>query len=168
MNLAVDVHYLGDELAVAAGVAFADWRSDRIARTQVVRIRKVRPYSPGNFFERELPCLLAVIDQFGELPDTIVIDGYVTLGEDDRDGLGAHLYVALERQVSVIGVAKSRFAGTPVDREVFRGESARPLYVTSRRIALEAAKQLILGMHGAHRVPTLLAAADQACRAAMV
>lgn len=163
-HLAVDVHYLGDDRAVAAGVAFVDWRSDVIARTEVVCLGTVQPYEPGEFFKRELPCLLALIDRFAEVPAMIVVDGYVTLGMDQRDGLGARLFSALHEHVPVIGVAKSRFAGTPAEAEVFRGGSKRPLYVTSRGIALEDARRLIRDMHGPHRLPTLLIAVDRACR----
>jgi deoxyribonuclease V len=164
LHLAVDVHYRGDGRAVAAGVAFADWRSHVIAQTEAVCLGSVEPYEPGDFFKRELPCLMALMDRFAEIPATIVVDGYVTLGVDQRDGLGARLFAALHEQVPVIGVAKSRFAGTPADAEVLRGGSKRPLYVTSRGIALEHAKRLIRDMHGPNRLPTLLVAVDRACR----
>jgi deoxyribonuclease V len=163
-HLAVDVHYQGDGRAVAAGVAFADWRSDVIARTEVVRLGSAQPYEPGHFFKRELPHILELVDRFPKIPATIVIDGYVTLGVDQRDGLGARLFSALQGQVPVIGVAKSRFVGTPAETGVLRGRSRRPLYVTSRGIALEGAKRLIRDMHGVHRLPTLLVAVDRACR----
>jgi deoxyribonuclease V len=166
-NLATDVDYDGDGEAVAAGIAFTDWTSDRIARTEIVRIAEVAPYRPGQFYERELPCLLALLERFETLPAAIVIDGYVTLGAEGRDGLGAHLHRALGGQVPVIGVAKTRFAGTPAGTEIYRGRSTRPLYVTSRGIALEEAKRLVAGMHGGNRIPTLIAAADRAGRQAL-
>jgi deoxyribonuclease V len=149
---------------VAAGAAFADWRSDVIDRTEVVRPGIAQPYEPGQFFKRELPHILKLMDRFPKIPTTVVIDGYVTLGMDQRDGLGARLFSALEGQVPVIGVAKSRFVGTPADAEVLRGKSKRPLYVTSLGIALEDAKALIRDMHGDNRLPTLLVAVDRACR----
>ena len=163
-HLAVDVHYHGDGRAVAAGVAFADWRSDVIDRTEVVRLGSAQPYEPGNFAKRELPHVLELLDRFSKVPATIIIDGYVTLGVDQRDGLGARLFSALQGQVPVIGVAKSRFVGTPTETEVLRGKSKRPLYVTSRGIALEIAKGLIRDMHGINRLPTLLVAVDRAGR----
>jgi deoxyribonuclease V len=163
-HLAVDVHYPRDGLAVAAGVAFPDWRSDAIARTEVLYLGNTQPYEPGQFFKRELPHLLELMDHFRKIPATIVIDGYVTLGAEQRDGLGARLFSALHGQVPVIGVAKTRFVGTPAETEVLRGESKRPLYVTSRGIALEDAKGLIRDMHGLNRLPTLLVAVDRACR----
>jgi len=167
LTIAVDVHYVADERAVAAGIAFSDWRSDRIERTETAEIRHVLPYRPGDFYERELPCLLAVLERFQSVIGTVIVDGYVTIGADQADGLGAHLYRALGGAVPVIGVAKNHFAGTPEESEVYRGKSARPLFVTSRGIALEDTKRLIRDMHGDHRLPTLLAAVDRACRKAL-
>lgn len=39
-------------------------------------------------------------------PDCIIVDGFVHL-EDDKPGLGKHLYDALNGKVRVIGVAKN-------------------------------------------------------------
>jgi len=167
MNLIADVQYDSDARGVVAGILFPDWTSDAIARSKVVRIDAVAPYRPGRFYERELPCLLALLDRLDIRPEVIVVDGYVTLGADGRDGLGAHLHRALDGAVPVIGVAKSRFDGTPPACEVVRGRSRRPLYVTSRGIPSSDARRLIATMHGANRIPTLIAAADCACRAAL-
>ena len=164
LHLAVDVQYVGDESAVAAGIAFANWASAEVARTVSVRIDDVAPYQPGRFFARELPCIMQLLEAFGQTPATLVIDGYVTLGADENDGLGAHVFRALDGRVPVIGVAKTRFTDTPTDTEVYRGTSARPLYVTSRGIDHAEAKRLIREMHGDNRMPTLLTAVDRACR----
>lgn len=171
MHVAVDVAYGSDDSAAAAGIAFAGPSSGTAAETLVRRIARVRPYRPGQFYERELPCILAVLEAFPcrpetILPESILIDGYVTLGAERRDGLGMHLFRALGEAVPVIGVAKSRFRGTPAEAEVLRGGSARPLYVTSAGMDEAAARGFVLSMHGAHRIPTLLAAADRACRTA--
>ena len=135
-----------------------------MARTVAVRIDDIAPYQPGRFFARELPCIMQLLEAFGEMPATLVIDGYVTLGAEASDGLGAHVFRALAGQVPVIGVAKTRFTDTPADTEVYRGTSARPLYVTSRGIDHTEAKRLIREMHGDNRMPTLLTAVDRACR----
>lgn len=166
MHLAVDVNYRDDGSAAAAGIVFAGWASGTIEDTVVRRIASVQPYRPGRFFERELPCLLAVLGDAPAQLDTIVIDGYAVLGRERRDGLGAHLFRALNGAIPVIGVAKNRFADTPAESEILRGTSSRPLYVTSIGIGEEAARACIRSMHGPHRIPTLLAAADRACRAA--
>jgi deoxyribonuclease V len=166
MLVAVDVDYRADRTAVAAGVLFADWASGVIEDTVIRHIPDARPYRPGRFFERELPCILAVLDDLACRPETILIDGHVVLDSTGRRGLGAHLFEALNRETPVIGVAKTRFADTPAEAEVRRGNSIRPLYVTSIGMSANEARQCVRSMHGAHRLPTVLAAADRACRMA--
>lgn len=166
MHLAVDVDYRDDGSAAVAGILFSDWRSAAIDDTVAVRVAAVRPYVPGRFFERELPCILALLDTLGSRPQTVVIDGHVTLDGAGRPGLGAHLFAALGGASAVIGVAKSRFRDTPAEAEVLRGRSRQPLYVTSAGIDAPEARALVRSMHGPHRVPTILAAADRACRKA--
>ena len=70
----------------------------------------------------------------------------------------------LGRAVPVIGVAKTRFAGATVAREVCRGMSNTPLFVTAAGLAVEAAARNIQAMHGQFRLPTLLKRVDQLCR----
>jgi deoxyribonuclease V len=166
VHLAVDVDYRADGSAVAAGVAFAGWGAERPERVVLRTLDHVAAYRPGSFFERELPCILAVLEEFVQQPDTVVIDGYVTLGEERRDGLGAHLHRALGGHVPVIGVAKTEFRGTPAEAEVLRGASSRPLFVTSIGVEPAQARMHIRAMHGRNRLPTMLALADRACRAA--
>ena len=45
---------------------------------------------PGQFYKRELPCILELLKQVNPLPNYIVIDGYVYLGGDEKPGLGKH------------------------------------------------------------------------------
>ena len=164
MLVALDVDYRADGSAIAAGVLFADWSSGAGERIVIRPGADVRPYRPGRFFERELPCLLAVLDDVTEPLEAIIIDGYAVLGAERRDGLGAHLFRALGARVPVIGVAKTRFAATPPAAGILRGDSRRPLYVTGIGIDEDTARANILAMHGTHRIPTMLAAANRACR----
>ncbi len=101
------------------------------------------------------------------MPEIIVIDGYVTLGNDEKEGLGAHLYSALNSNIPVIGVAKNRFAGTPGKNEVYRGQSRQPLFVTCKGVDINDAKEFVRKMHGEHRLPTLIKAVDRECRGAI-
>lgn len=164
MLLAMDVDYRTDGSAAAAGLLFESWTAEHGARLVTRRIAGVAPYRPGHFYERELPCLLALLEELTAPPETIVVDGYVWLGPERRPGLGAHLHAALQGSIPVIGVAKTRFAGTPTEAELLRGASQRPLYVTAAGLDTETAKARIAAMHGRHRVPTLLAEVDRACR----
>jgi deoxyribonuclease V len=163
MNLAVDVHYRKED-AVVAGVTFADWHTCEPDQTLITQLSRVASYEPGQFYKRELPCILELLKQVNPLPNCIVIDGYVYLGSDAKPGLGKHLYDALQGQCVIIGVAKKRFKGTPVEAELFRGDSRRPLYVTSAGIDQAEAKQCIKNMCGVFRIPTLLKKVDQLCR----
>lgn len=158
MIVAVDVDYRATSVQ-AALVGFTDWRDEQAA-LELVNLVDEPPaeYQPGRFFERELPHLTAILDRVDRPIDAIVIDGYVWLAPD-REGLGMHLHRA--RGVPVIGVAKTRFAGSaPI--EVFRGESRNPLLVTA--IAYDDAAQRIAEMHGAYRIPTLLKRVDTLAR----
>src|SRR5262249_54353360 len=146
----------GDE-AVAACVLFAGWADEAPALERVHRVAGVAPYQPGQFYKRELPCLLVVLGTIDAPVGGGVIDGYVWLGEG-RPGLGAHLYEALGRRVPVVGVAKTRFASATA-LEVARG-GARPLYVTAAGLDPAVAAGHVLGMHGPHRIPTLLKRVD--------
>jgi deoxyribonuclease V len=162
MIACVDVDYRASE-AIAACVLFRSWNDAFSADEKVERITKVEPYEPGQFFRRELPCLLAVLAGVGEPVETVVVDGYVWLRDEQTPGLGAHLYEALGRTTPVIGVAKTRFLSA-VAAEVKRGNSQRPLYVTAAGMDLQEAARHIQGMHGLHRIPTLLKRVDRLCR----
>ncbi len=124
-------------------------------------ILTVAEYEPGQFYKRELPCVLALLQQLEQLPEFIVIDGYVYLDGNQRPGFGKHLYEALAGKSVIIGVAKSRFKDTPAETEIFRGGSKRALYVTAVGISAAEAKGFIMRVHGEHRIPTLLKRVDQ-------
>ncbi len=165
MLAALDVHYR-DPGAVAAGVLFRDWADAAAVRELTASVASVERYQPGAFYLRELPCLLAVLEKVREPLSAIVIDGYVWLGDLAHPGLGAHLHEALGRRVPVIGVAKSAFHDLRAAVPVVRGRSRRPLYVTAAGIDPMQAAELIRAMHGAHRIPTLLARVDRLARQA--
>ena len=62
--------------------------------------------------------------------------------------------------------AKNRFDGTPETAELLRGSSKHPLYITAAGMSQDDAKRCIAAMHGDHRMPTLLTAADRLGREA--
>jgi deoxyribonuclease V len=161
----VDVDYRRDGGAVAACVSFSGWTADRPDRIWRVRIDHVAPYEPGSLFRRELPCILAVLQEAGRKFETIVVDAYVTLDPSGAPGLGARLYEALDG-ASVVGVAKTRFAPATTAIPVMRGKSTRPLWVTSMGIEPRRAAEAVENMHGAARIPTLLRLVDREARSA--
>jgi deoxyribonuclease V len=162
MILAVDVTYT-EPGARVAGVLFESWDVATPSRQVVIHVDEVAEYEPGQFYKRELPCIASLIDHIDIPLDYIVIDGYVWLGSPERGGLGAHLYEHLraqQRAMPVIGVAKSEFVGTPDETKVYRGDSSKPLFVTTAGIALDEAKAHIAAMHGKFRMPDLLKLVD--------
>lgn len=158
----VDVHYEGAG-ARAAAVAFDDWSSAVAREERVVVIRPVAPYEPGAFYKRELPCVLAALAALGSLPQIVIVDGHVWLGPG-RPGLGARLLEAEPRLATVIGVAKTRFAGAPAT-PVRRGGSAVPLFVDEIGEPVDAPAR-VAEMHGPFRVPSMLRRADRLSRGA--
>jgi deoxyribonuclease V len=163
MLACVDVDYRDHE-AVAACVLFRAWADAAGAGEEVEHVAAVEPYRPGEFYRRELPCLLAVLGKVQGSLEAVIVDGYVWLGDETSPGLGGHLYAALGGTIPVIGVAKTRFAGVRVARPVVRGTSRRPLWVTAAGLDPDTAARHVAGMHGTFRVPTLLKRVDQLCR----
>jgi deoxyribonuclease V len=163
MILAVDVDYR-DHCAYIAGVSFENWTDSNENETFVSFLDHVDEYTPGQFYRRELPCILRLLEEHQLQPNCIVIDGFVYLDGESKPGLGKYLYDALNHQVAIIGVAKTPFTGIPVACEVFRGSSKNPLYVTSAGVAPDDAKTFIRSMHGDYRVPGLLQRVDRLCR----
>ena len=157
MIAAFDVHYLEDGSASAAVVLFSDYRDSEPMESYTHILTKTEEYIPGEFYRRELPCILTMLNQIKEEPDEIVIDGYVMLA--DKPGLGWHIFESLKRRIPVIGVAKSEFFGAKAAK-VFRGRSTNPLYVTSAGVNLKDASEKIRLMHGPYRIPTMLKRVD--------
>lgn len=162
MIACLDVHY-GEDGACAAAVAFHDWMDAIAAEEMIVQVNEVQPYEPGQFYRRELPCLLAVIKALPPM-EILIVDGHVWLDSGTAPGLGAHLFQALDGKTPVIGIAKTRFRGATAACEVLRGESRRPLYVTAVGMTPELAAEKVRSMHGEHRLPTLLKRVDSLCR----
>jgi deoxyribonuclease V len=153
--------------ARAACVAFAAWTDDAPLLTEIADVPDVQPYQPGNFYLRELPCLLAVLERSPRLPETLIVDGHVWLSADGAPGLGARLHEAIGRQSAVIGVGKTLFRGldgSPLLSLVHRGSSKAPLYITAVGVDLATAADSVRAMHGAHRIPTLLRLVDRLAR----
>jgi deoxyribonuclease V len=158
---AVDVHYPPAGGARAACVLADDGRFDRIVAEPVAYLAQVAPYRPGEFFARELPAVLAVVEPLGRL-DLLVVDGYVDLDPDGRPGLGAHVHAALG--IPVVGVAKTAFRGATHAVPVRRGQSARPLWVTAAGLPRTEAAALVTGMAGRYRLPDALRRVDALAR----
>ncbi len=159
--LAVDVDYGDDHSGHAAGVLFHAPADDLPAATYTQRVEGIAAYVPGQFYLREMPCILAIIAQMSAFPDVVIVDGYVDF--DVGPGLGRRVFDEFAGKVAVIGVAKTAYAGA-VAIPVLRGGSQKPLYVTAAGIASDEAATIVKTMHGPHRLPTLLTWVDQLAR----
>jgi deoxyribonuclease V len=159
----VDVDYR-PTIAVAAAVVASAWNAAVSTETRIARFPDVKPYRPGAFFERELPCILDVLKLIESPYEVVVIDGYVDLDELGRPGLGGHLHAALPPPIAVVGIAKTAFHGGAFAASVLRGTSQKPLFITARGIKLDWAAALVRQMHGSHRLPTLVKDVDTLAR----
>jgi deoxyribonuclease V len=163
----LDVAYAA-EMAGVACVLAESWTAPAAA-AEICKKVACTPaqYEPGSFYRRELPLLLTLIDGLETRPSAFVIDGYVWLGTENRPGLGAHLFESIGQALPVIGVAKTPYRDDTWSAPILRGKSQRPLFVTAAGLNQTKAAGLVLGMHGKHRIPTLLKRAHQLARAAM-
>jgi deoxyribonuclease V len=158
----IDVYYT-DRKARAACVLFLnDPINTTIAEYSVV-IDHVEEYISGQFYKRELPCILKVLEAVEQKIDLIIVDSFVFLGEGKK-GLGAYLYEALDMKVAVAGVAKTYFHEASDCREVLRGTSAKPLYVSAIGCNVQDIAKLVEALYGEFRIPDVLKRVDTLSR----
>lgn len=162
MPLAVDVYYY-DKKAKVSGVIFTDWPDELPVKIISTHIDHVEEYTSGEFYRRELPCIVQLLSQVDlNNAEVVIIDGYVYLDNEKKPGLGAYLFNYLEGKIPIIGIAKTAFHQNQENVElVYRGESKNPLYVSSVGMGTKTAANLVKNMHGKHRIPTLLKLLDQ-------
>lgn len=166
MIYAFDTFYQ-ENTAKTACIGFEDWPSNEILFSKIM-IRCIdEDYISGQFYKRELPCILEFMDdlQIAE-NDIIVIDGYVLLDDHGKLGLGGYLFEHIGGKNPVIGVAKSNFQTiVHQKKEILRGSSTKPLYVSAMGINLEFASECIKQMAGDFRIPDLLKKLDMLTKA---
>jgi len=133
---------------IRRAIVFERWDDAVPLAEYVATLNGIEPYVPGQFFKRELPCLLTVLEKVREPLEQIIVDGFVLLG--GKPGLGMHLWKSLNGQVAVIGVAKSHFRFvSPI--EVIRGSSKRPLYLSAVGIDPLVAARIVSGIADVQR-----------------
>lgn len=157
-----DVYYYEDH-AMACGVVFENEPTEKIIAEYHETVKPVNEYIPGEFYKRELPCLLKVYEAIREDIGLIIVDSFVMLG-DGKKGLGGYLYEALDKKIPVVGVAKTFYKDCVNYVEVCRGESKKPLYVSSIGIDLNYSAELIKNLNGKNRIPDVLKRVDQLSR----
>jgi deoxyribonuclease V len=160
-----DTYYFDDKARTAC-LGILNWDDDVPTFELVETIDGVAEYESGSFYKRELPRITHVLDGI-ELAsdDIIVVDGYVVLDDDGKLGLGGYLHAHLGGKTPIIGVAKNNFATlNKLKREVMRGDSKKPLFLTAMGIDVDVAASLVSTMHGEFRFPTILKLLDQKSR----
>ncbi|MET4083688.1 deoxyribonuclease V [Pedobacter sp. UYP30] len=162
MKLAVDVYYYNTKAKVC-GIIFKDWEQQDIEKIISLTLSNDNEYISGEFFKRELPCILKLLEKVDiQKIDTIIIDGYVYLNDQKKLGLGGYLYHSLEEKIPIIGVAKSSFFQNDQNVvKVLRSNSKKPLYITAIGIDKDVAANYVESMFGLYRFPELLRKLDQ-------
>ena len=61
MILAIDVAYT-ENAAQVAGIVFESWTSSSISNHYLITIKPIADYESGQFYKRELPCILKLLD----------------------------------------------------------------------------------------------------------
>ncbi len=161
MILAFDTYYYNKK-AKTVGLFFDTWEAEEPTEVFTEILDDVSEYIPGEFYKKELPCITSLLKKTGlDNIDYIVVDGYAVLDDAGKYGLGGYLYNYLEEKIPVIGVGKTNFRTVERSkREVFRGKSEKPLYVTAVGIDVDEASDYIKNMYGEYRMPTLLKQLD--------
>jgi deoxyribonuclease V len=158
MILAFDTYYFENK-AKTVCISFSSWENEKDFKVYSEILENIDEYKSGEFYKRELPCILSLLKKIPteRTIETIIVDGFVYLDDKQKLGLGGYLYKILENKISVIGVAKTNFATIEVHkRKLLRGESEKPLFITSIGIDLDKATELIKNMQGNYRIPTIL------------
>lgn len=163
MILCIDVHY-NQNSATAAAITATKWPAESPCEQFQVQVADVGDYQPGSFYLRELKPITEVIKLIQVPVQYFVIDAYCHLSESGTPGLGHHLHATLPNDSVVIGVAKNRYRDTTHAVELCRGNSTRPLYITSIGVDYRQAAKHIEAMAGEHRMPTLLKLVDRLSR----
>lgn len=163
MILAIDVYYNSDDTAKVVCAVLKQWNDVTATHHWVKYVKTVAEYIPGEFYKRELPCILEILNDidFATI-ECIIIDGFVILNDEGKPGLGYHLYETLPHKVPVIGVAKTSFhQNTKNVIAVYRGESKNPLFITAIGIDVDKAAENIQHMAGEFRIPAVLKELDR-------
>ncbi len=161
MILAFDTYYFEDKARTVA-LQFENWNDEEESLIFDETLSGISEYVSGEFYKRELPCILSLLKQIDLTNcEAIIIDGFVVLDDIGKLGLGGYLYEALEENIPIIGVAKNSFSQIEtLKKAVLRGESKKPLYITAKGIDLTVAADKIKNMNGEYRIPNILKRVD--------
>lgn len=146
-----------------AGIVAKDILAEQEEYVVTAIVTEVEDYIPGQFYRRELQSVEAIICQIKlEDIEMIVVDGYADSGTEEH-ALGTYVYE--KYNIPVIGIGKNKYDRCVLENlEVYRGESRKALYVTSKGLDNEQAKTFVKKMAGQYRLPYLVKFADNCAR----
>lgn len=174
----VDVGFEGRGRVTRAAVVVHAWPELEVVERALARRETGFPYVPGLLAFRELPAVVAALEELDTDPDLVFCDGQ-GIAHPRRFGIACHLGLLIDRPT--IGVGKSRLVGTHAEpgrergaREplIDRGETVgtvlrtrtavRPVYVSpGHRVSLETAVELVLKAAPRYRLPEPIREADR-------
>jgi deoxyribonuclease V len=180
----VDVAYDDERNVVAAAAVLLDTRTLTVVEEATAVGQVSFPYVPGLLAFREVPAVLAALEDLTTAPDLIVCDGH-GIAHPRRFGLASH--VGVLTGLPTLGVAKNPFAfqyaapgeeagdRTPLldgDEEVGRAlrtrRGVKPVFVSvGHRVSLDNACAHVLGLVAGYRQPETTRRADALCRQAL-
>jgi deoxyribonuclease V len=190
-KIAIDAYYKDNICHVVGGI-FNKWVDEHASKFIYADVKIGSEYIPGEFYKRELPGIVELLKQIdlNEF-DTIIIDGYVYLKElgyisarnefvsgPIKRGLGCHLRMALakhylerkaKKRLNIVGIAKTLYGDDSEYGICYRGESKKPLYITSFNLYFGKYGKLLCSfgliraikrMSGCYRIPTIIKEVD--------
>lgn len=180
----VDVAYDDERDIVAAAVVVLDAAMLDVVEEATAVGKVAFPYVPGLLAFREIPTVLAALDELWSDPGLVVCDGY-GVAHPRRFGLASHLGVLTG--LPTIGVAKNPFAFAYEDPAAGRGsasplldgaeevgralrtrEGVKPVFVSAgHRVSLDRACAHTLHLTPRYRLPESTRRADALCRSAL-
>lgn len=91
MILAFDTYYYNGK-AKTVCLEFEEWNESKNFKIHTEIIENVEEYIPGEFYKRELPCILSLLDKIDLTNiEAIIVDGFVYLDDEKKYGLGRPL-----------------------------------------------------------------------------
>jgi len=76
MIYVLDVQYNNNENAMVACIGFKNFEDNEPYYSKTHFIEQINPYVSGEFYKRELPCLLEALKDLDDI-ELIIVDGYV-------------------------------------------------------------------------------------------
>ena len=166
----VDVGFEDNGATTRAAVAVLAFPSLQLVTSVIARKPTCFPYVPGLLSFREVPAVLAAMEQLDVLPDLLLCDGQ-GIAHPRRLGIASHLGLLLD--VPAIGVAKTRLIGNHDEVPDKRGawvplrdgnetigavlrtrQGIKPLYISpGHRIGLESAIAWVMACLTRYRLP---------------